>query len=417
MEKINWVSLQNLIGGNALGAEKAFGTVPLMIVHQGLKNDEHYINYMNNTRGLDIPIVQMDNEYTTFVTEEGEKIFNDVINNNHIHVAVCTPYCAGLSSLNASSSGSKARGDADNDQNQNMYGLSDLGMRIGADVVTFENAPAAYTKAGKGVVDRLKQIADSHEYSTHLLRTDTIHHGIPQARKRTFVTYFKDSMPPEFTYETKPYLNLYEYLDKIPASASCQDITKGNIHTPLYDFVLDYTKKDNFLDAVKTIEKAPATTTTLIAIEKIGFDKGIEFLTERNQDGDAKYVKLLEHAKYKKSLGKSFWDSSSYVPNRGEFSNSVIGKHIHMQIVGDRPMNVREMMHLMGLPHDFEILEASKNWHALTQNVPTCTSYYICNEIKKYLNNELDILSESFVKQDNLFKRIDVGGVKAIEEW
>ena len=417
MKTINWVSLQNLIGGNAIGAEQAFGTPPLMIVHQGLKNDEHYINYMNNQRGLNIPVVQMDNEYTTFVTQEDENKFNDVVENNHIHVAVMTPYCAGLSSLNASSSGSKARGDANNDQNQNMYGLSDLGMRIGADVVTFENAPAAYTKAGQGVVDRLIEIAESHDYSTHLLRTDTIHHGIPQARKRTFVTYFKNSLPPKFTYESKEYTKLYDYLNEIPKDASSQDITKGNIHTPLYDFVLSYTNKTSFLEAVSTIPNAPATTTTLIAIEKIGFDKCIDWLKERNQEGDEKYVKLLEHAKYKKSIGKSFWDSSSYVPNKGEFSNSVIGKHIHMQIVGDRPMNIREMMHLMGLPHDFEILEASKNWHALTQNVPTCTSAYICNEIKKYLNGELEILSVPFVKQDNLFKRIDTNNMKNIDKW
>ena len=38
-----------------------------------------------------------------------------------------------------------------------------------------------------------------------------------------------------------------------------------------------------------------------------------------------------------------------------------------------RYLNVREMMHLMGLPHDFTI-DAARNINHIAQNVPTCTA-------------------------------------------
>ena len=86
--------------------------------------------------------------------------------------------------------GSMARGCADNVQNQNMYALTRLGMRMNAKVVVFENAPAAYTKSGEKTVDRLKEIAEEYNYSTHLIKTDTLLHGIPQSRKRTFLSFY-----------------------------------------------------------------------------------------------------------------------------------------------------------------------------------------------------------------------------------
>ena len=45
--KINWVSVQNLIGGMAIGFEQSFESQPIMIIHQGWKNDEHYIVQFN----------------------------------------------------------------------------------------------------------------------------------------------------------------------------------------------------------------------------------------------------------------------------------------------------------------------------------------------------------------------------------
>lgn len=61
----------------------------------------------------------------------------------------------------------------------------------------------------------------------------------------------------------------------------------------------------------------------------------------------------------------------------------------------------------MGHPHDFELLEPKKYWPHITQNVPVSTSRYIADQIKKYLNNELVLSSQKFVKQDNIKQKID----------
>ena len=53
----------------ALGFEKALGVPPLAIISAGFKNDQHYINYMNNIRKLDIPVINMDVQYTKFLDE------------------------------------------------------------------------------------------------------------------------------------------------------------------------------------------------------------------------------------------------------------------------------------------------------------------------------------------------------------
>jgi len=142
---------------------------------------------MNETRKLNIPIINMNVTYSEFKDDESERLYNQIT--GKIDVLTHAAVCSGLSQLNAVNEGSKKRGDADNDQNQNMYGLTRLGMRMGAKVVAFENAPAAYTKVGEEVVQRLEEITAAEGYSTQLFRTNIVLHGIPQSRKRTFIMF------------------------------------------------------------------------------------------------------------------------------------------------------------------------------------------------------------------------------------
>lgn len=43
----------------------------------------------------------------------------------------------------------------------------------------------------------------------------------------------------------------------------------------------------------------------------------------------------------------------------------------------------------------------------ISQNVPVKTATYVAYNIKKYLNDELDLSGSNFVKQDNIKQRID----------
>ena len=89
-KEITWAPLIPLIGGQALGAEKAFGKPPEAIYSFDFggfeANDSHYVNYQQNTLGRDIPYVLLDK------AEPGQI--------KQVDVVTGTPPCAALSQLN-----------------------------------------------------------------------------------------------------------------------------------------------------------------------------------------------------------------------------------------------------------------------------------------------------------------------------
>ena len=416
MNKINWIAAQPLIGGMPIGFENAFGSQPLAIITAGFKNDEHYIKYMNETRGIGVPVIHMNTDYETFSTEEDASLYNKIVSNNEIDVLMHVAICAGLSQLNCVSTGCKARGDANNDQNQNMYALTKLGMRMNAKVVVFENAPAAYTKSGESTVNKLKEIATEYKYSTHLFRTDTLLHGIPQSRKRTFIMFYRDTNPAYFNYELIPYIKLDEYLKQVDESMDhYNDFMCIQAKDCFYEFILNYSGCSFFHDAMKKIGSHKNTWTALQLTEYIGFETAITFFEQQfKETKKSKYEKAIEISKHcmnKISRGLGYWDSSTYLPNGGEYTNAVISKNIHRALhpTLERGYNIREILHLMGHPHDFVMANPQKDWIHITQNVPVKTAQFIGLQIKLYLEEKLGIIRSDFLKQDNItqtFERI-----------
>ena len=143
MTDITWAPLIPLIGGQMLGAEKAFGKPPEAIYSfQGFEaNDSHYVNYQQNVKGRDIKYVDLTE------AKPGRQI--DVISG--------TPPCAALSQLNTGTSAeSKGAGCA---KNEWMYEVFTRGIDdFNAKAVVVENAPALFTNKGKPVADALYQI-------------------------------------------------------------------------------------------------------------------------------------------------------------------------------------------------------------------------------------------------------------------
>ena len=425
--KIKWVVAQPLIGGMPIGFENAFETPPLAIITAGFGNDNHYIKYMNETKKLNIPIINMDVTYTHFNTEEDEKIYNKIVNigiDCLMHVAVC----AGLSQLNAVNEGSKKRGDADNDQNQNMYSLTKLGMRMGAKVVAFENAPAAYTKAGAAVIDRLKEIATECGYTTQLFKTDTLLHGIPQSRKRTFIMFYKDTNPGLFNYQLVPYTPLAQYLTEVNDTMPHWGVDVAiDSKDQFYDFIIAYSGEPNYYAAMQKIGPGKNTWTALQLTDHIGFDIAIEWFEKKGKElGETsdkdKYLRaarISKHCKNKREQGLGYWDSTTYLANDGLYVNAVISKNIHRSLhpTEERGYNIRELLHLMGHPHDFEMIDPKKNWNHISQNVPVKTATFIGSQIKAYLEGKLQISSTPFVMQDNIKQRLDTPSRPTVEQW
>lgn len=423
----NWVVAQPLIGGMPLGFENAFGTPPKAIITAGFGNDDHYIKYMNETRGLNIPVIRTEVDYETFKTEEDERLFNKVVGEGVdvlMHVAVC----AGLSMLNAVNEGSKARGDADNDQNQNMYALTNLGYRMKAKVVAFENAPAAYTKSGEKVINRLKENAENAGYTTQLFRTDTLLHGIPQSRKRTFIMFYQDGNPGLFNYEHVPYTPLPEYLTQVGEGMPHWDEEVAiDSKDQFYDFILAYSGANTYYEAMQKIGPHKNTWTALQLTDHIGFDTAIEWFERKakelgetsDKDKYLRAARIARHCKAKREKDLGYWDSTTYLANDGKYVNAVISKNIHRSLhpTEERGYNIRELLHLMGHPHDFEMIEAKKNWNHISQNVPVKTATFIGSQIKEYLSGKLAISSTPFVKQDNIKQRLDTASHPTQEDW
>ena len=424
---INWIVAQPLIGGMPIGFENAFGCPPMAIITAGFSNDLHYIKYMNETRNLNIPIINMDSSYEKFITTNDEKIYN-TITSRGVDVLMHVAVCAGLSQLNAVNEGSKKRGDADNDQNQNMYGLTKLGMRMKSKVVAFENAPAAYTKAGEAVVDRLKNIAGERQYSTHLFRTDTLLHGIPQSRKRTFIMFYNQCNPGIFNYEHKEYTPLSLYLQEVNgAMPHFNEYVSIDSKDQFYDFILNYSGAKTYYEAMQHIGPQKNTWTALQLTDYIGFDKAIEWFEKKaeelgettDKDKYLKAARISRHCKKKREQGLGYWDSTTYLANDGKYVNAVISKNIHRSLhpTEERGYNIRELLWLMGHPHDFEMIDAKRNWNHISQNVPVKTATFIGSQIKQYLENKLQISSTQFVKQDNINQRLDTASYPCQEEW
>ena len=104
-----------------------------------------------------------------------------------------------------------------------------------------------------------------------------------------------------------------------------------------------------------------------------------------------------------KSDGKGHWDKS--LKFFGRNITAVITKNMKMAVhpIEDRFLNVRELLHLMGFPHDFK-LKSIKDLNHICQNVPVPTAKDICDEILKYLNGNLSSSCKPFFKQNFITK-------------
>ena len=57
----------------------------------------------------------------------------------------------------------------------------------------------------------------------------------------------------------------------------------------------------------------------------------------------------------------------------------------------DRFLNAREYLHLMGLPHDFEI-DGERSFNHIAQNVPTCTARDMALEVYHFIIFYIDTI-------------------------
>ena len=71
----------------------------------------------------------------------------------------------------------------------------------------------------------------------------------------------------------------------------------------------------------------------------------------------------------------------------------------------ERSLTIREALHLMGFPDDFELLDGLKKMNHIAQNVPVVTSRDMHAEIAKFLTGDLEISDTTYLRQNN-FKQL-----------
>ena len=390
MNKITWAPHIPLIGGLPLGAEAAIGHAPeeIFSLPGFYGNDKHYHNYQTVTLG------RTSLKYTPIDPD-------DIAFDRKINIIVGTPPCAALSQLNTGTKPeAKGAGCAKNDF---MMMVFRHGMKkFDADVIIVENAPALSTPKGQPVADALYEICKENGYSMTLYKTSTHFHGIPQRRDRTFAIAWKSATAPLMEFHRSEADKFADYLKKIPSDA------QHNEPTDVINFKLLEDGYWKFINATigdpRKLVPESGQITCFNYVNKNGLlDKAIAWLRE---NGTERNIKLAEHAKMKFDAGKGIWDGSVHIFE--DYMNAVIGRNMADTVhpTEDRSLTIREAMHMMGLPHDMELLGGRASVNHIAQNVPTCTARYVVEQAVKFVEGKLPDSGLKYLKQDNWNKRI-----------
>ena len=388
---LKWASIVPLIGGFSIGNSMATGNKPqALFTYDGFQSNESHLR----AYWPEVPYLNLDHENPTM---------------DRLDFVSTTCPCAGLSMLNYSKNGGgKSRG-SDAAQNEWMYRsakyvLGELKPRV----FFGENAPGLFGEIGKGVVEKLFEIAQDYGYSMSLMKTSTVKHGIPQERARTFYFFWDSEYAPVLNYYDRERKDLVDYLAEVPADSTLNEtFNTWNLEDlPTIRF-LEEKKGLKWPEIMADEEKG---TLNWYIVKNGWLDECITFTDEVMPNSVDSRV--LHHIKAKLADGKGFWDGSPRL-GRDHF-NAVISKNM---ICGAHPeekrfITLREYMHLMGLPHDYELLEKGQ-WNHIAQNVPTVTARDWTLEVIKYINGELPSSGQKLFRQNNLSATPKVGTEKS----
>lgn len=414
---MKWISIQPLTGGMYLGAKNAIGNdAEYIISFPGLNdtkidkegniisagNDYNITNYLVK-KGCNVPYYTFNcGMFDNININEAE--VNGDVDYSDIDLVVAVPVCSGLSQATIAEQGTKDK------RNGNMTFIAryTLGI-IKPKVYIFENAPALFSDNGKRVRDVLDGIAEEYGYSVIYYKTDTKYHDNCQRRPRTFVVFVKyrdnETGAPLMNFEDKQ-TTLDEYLSRIPENTTQQFAVDMEEYHNIY---LDYLRSHYGPD---WRDKTRLWMVNNIVEENLwedlfDFTRKYENASEKSKD---KLIKTFTHFRDKVEMGLSYYATLPMKPN-GDTIQSAIFKTIptllhHKEY---RLFTIREWLHFMGMPFDFELQGNPKAEYAkIGQNVPVRTAQWIVSEAKRIIDNweTIDRTGDKTKYIDNTKKKI-----------
>ena len=391
MSDITHASIVPLIGGETIASHRAFGKPPmhLMSYEAFAANDRHIVNYYKD----EVPYYVLDNDQAPPANERADVV-----------ASVCP--CAGLSMM------SHGYGD----QNENNQWLTKTAKYILGEykpkVFWGENAPGFAGKIGTNIRNEMKEIGRDNGYTMSVYRTKSLLHGVPQVRERSFYFFWKDTdgKVPVFNYFSREYTPIEELIRNVKSNFQTQPISKKKpSDNPYYKYILEeihggISHRDHSaaidptsargVDAFSYIERAGHTYHQVAAwMEANGYEREVDKCNYKHE---------------KLANGGSIMRRGVIIPK--DRIGAFVGHYPTMLTHPDedRFINYREAMSIMGLPEDFELVDASpKVANHICQNVPVQTATDMATEVMAVLNNERLMVDSDYVLQYNGTKRLE----------
>jgi site-specific DNA-cytosine methylase len=262
--------------------------------------------------------------------------------------------------------------------------------------------------------EKLIEIGKEFGYSITFYKTNTLKHGIPQYRPRTYGIFYKGENAPILETYNRPYLNSLEYLKLIPKDTKHQDeyvhdewdITKWEITKYLKQLLGENWRQE-------MVNFRPHITSYDYLGRKNLLNDFLEFQQSLPDKSDI-VTKNIKHIIKNASEGRNARINYRVLGLDKEYIYAVIGEMMCRQVhpSEDRLMNIREHMHMMGLPHDYD-LESPKEYVKITQNVPVKTCEDITTEIVEIIRGNRRLSPYSVLMQDNT-KEVEIKKVKSL---
>jgi site-specific DNA-cytosine methylase len=390
---MDYIAHVPLAGGFALGNMNITGKPPVAITSfSNFEANDALLRRYLAQRGHNVSYHQLDKldiNHFTFLTQK----------HMHLDFVTAVPPCSGLSQAAQRKAGSRGECEV----NDWMYRSAEFILGgLQPIIYAFENAPNLFTGSGDLVRQKLIEIGKKYEYAITFYKTNTLLHGIPQYRPRTFGIFYQGDRAPILNSYNKKAPHISEYLKQIPKEAKHQqeymvpewDITQYEIYKYLKHLYGDNWRK------VMTDYKFHLTTYDYL--QRVNLMEDFKEFQKTLPDASPIVTKNIEHIMKNKAEGRGARINYRVLEVDRDYTYAVIGEMMGKQVhpTEDRLLNIREHMHLMGLPHDYN-LEGQKEYAKITQNVPVKTCEDITTEIVEIIKGNRRISSKPVLMQDN----------------